>query len=484
MIKAPGSHPRRLPGLGALALSLSIGASAGAQELGVSSDLGERGGQTNVTTDGRLSVSDAFVFDNKDFDAHLIFLDVDLGLRRLAQVGEGHLNFKLDSRFMFDLTQDRNISTSEFTGVAVKNNERRFGETQTPADVRELYVELADLGSLDLQVGRVWIYQAGGAWADGANLIYHFDSQWAQGLFGGLRPDPFDYLPTTNRQTAGTFTEFTGDRAIFSAAYTAELLDGELDRHFAFSRGHWSVPMGDFTRSLFLSYFASIDLPNSGAEVDSPTATTFFTNATWWVTDNLNFSTHYARFATSKLRDPAQTAIKAEPNQEAILGNQVAQGPYDQIRLSAVQRFDHYHVYQQIDFRSRKLLDQERAIYYSAGVRDTGFLGTDIFLHGQVTVRNNFLSESTEFLLEGGTRFDSSVQLEGGLAFLTGTSLIGIQDQDVIFANARGSVDLLSSFTLSIDYELTAETNIQQEEIETAGDLLVHTIFSRLTYRL
>ncbi len=37
---------------------------------------------------------------------------------------------------------------------------------------------------------------------------------------------------------------------------------------------------------------------------------------------------------------------------------------------------------------------------------------------------------------------------------------------------------------LGLDYEAAIETNIIQEEDETAGDLVVHSIFGRLTYRL
>ena len=471
-------------GLVLLGALCGVGSGVGAQELGVGTEIGARGGQGGASVDGRFALRDAFVFDNQDFNVHLIFFDADLGVKRFAQVGSGHLNFKLDSRFMLDLTQDQDVSTSQFTGAEVKTNERRFGVTQTPADVRQLYIELEDLGSVDVQAGRVWLHQAGGAWADGANLVYHFNNRWSSGLFGGLQPDPFDYLPNADRQTAGLYADFLGERTSFSSAYTLQLLDGGLDRHFLFSRGHWSVPMGDFTKSLFLSYFASVDLPNSEIGLDNPVVTTFFTNASWWVTGNLNFSANYARFATSRLKDPKQQGFAAEPNQEALLGKLVAQGPYDQFRLSAVQRFDHYHVYQQIDFRTRERLDTEDAIYYLAGVRDNSFLGTDLALHGRVTVRNNFLSDSTEFLLESSYRFGGSLQLDAAAAFLTGTSEVALQDQDVIFTSARVSVDFTPDFYLALEYELTAETNIQQEELETAGDLLVHTIFSRLTYRL
>lgn len=450
-------------------------------------ELGDRGFVGKPTTyTGRFALRDVFSLDNQtDFGVHLLFLDADLNVQNLAAVGErGQVNFQLDSRFLLDFTQQEQVSTNEFTAAAVKRNERRFGVTQTFADVREAYFEVEKLGPVDVRAGRVWLYQAGGAWADGAQLNHRLSKTWSTGFFGGLQPDPFTFLPTTDRQTAGTYAAYEADRFQWSAAYTAQLFGGGLDRHFLFSRAHASVPVGDWGKSLFLSYYATLDMPNAEAQVDNPVLTTFFANSSYWVSDTLNFGFNYARFATQRLSDPRQRRFAAEENQRPLLGDLVNQGAYNQYRLSAVQRFSHYHVYQQIDIRDRDLIDERTAIYYRAGVRDNAFLGTQLYLHGRITVRNNFLSDSTEFMLESAYRFGSSFELSGATAYQTGRSLVSFQDQDVIFVNGRATYDFNPDLYLSLDYDLTVETNIQQEELETAGDLLVHTIFTRLTYRL
>lgn len=472
----------RTTGTLALLALLSLASLAQAQDAAVSAGVvGQRADAQGATKlDGRFSVRDVYSFDNQTgFDIHLSFLDADLRGQDLARVGGARLNFNLDSRFLLDWTGDTIIATSEFSRIPVRRQERRFGETQTFADVNQLYVQLEDLGPLNLTGGRVWLYEAGGAWVDGAHLELKFSDGWSAGFYGGLQPDPYDYLPTTDRQTSGSFVQFSGQRVQASLAYTTQLLNLTLDRHFVFSRAHWSVPTGTWSRSLFLSYYASLDLQN-----EDPTFTTLFTNASWWFNDALNFSAHYARFATSRIRDPAQRRALPDDNQRELLGNQINIGAYQQVRLSLTERFNHYNLYQQIDFRSRNQIDERSAIYYRAGVRDNGFLGTQLFLHGRLTVRNNFWSDSTEFMLESGYRFGTSLELDGALIYQTGRSLVANQSQDVYFGDLRATWSFTPEIYLSLDYNATLETGIIQEEDATQGDLLVHTLFSRFTYRL
>lgn len=463
-------------------LLLLWAAPAGAQDAVIAADgIGARAdAQGAAKLDGRFSVRDVYSFDSQTaFDVHLMFLDADLRGQDLARVGGAKLNFVLDSRFLFDLTGDEVIATSQFSRIPVRRQERRFGETQTFVDVNQLYVQLEDLGPLNVTGGRVWLYEAGGAWVDGGHLELKFAEGWSAGFYGGLQPDPYTYLPTTERQTTGSFVQYTGERFQASAAYTAQLFDLTLDRHFVFSRAHWSVPVSDWSRSLFLSYYASLDLQNQ-----DPTFTTLFGNASWWLNETLNLSAHYARFATARIQDPNQRRALPDDNQRDLLGNTINLGAYQQVRLSATERFGHYNLYQQIDFRSRNVLDDRSAIYYQAGLRDNDFLGTQLFLHGRLTVRNNFLSDSLEYMLESGYRFGPSLEVDGALIYQTGRSLVINQAQDVIFGDLRGTWSFTPDIYLSLDYNVTLETGIVQEEAETQGDLLIHTFFSRFTYRL
>jgi hypothetical protein len=237
--------------------------------------------------------------------------------------------------------------------------------------------------------------------------------------------------------------------------------------------------VGDWGKSLYTSYALSVDLQGG-----APLVTSAFLNASYWLNENLNFSTHYARFATVKLRDVRQQGFNADLQQQGILGQVVNTGAYDQLRLSAAQRYRNYHVYQQLDLRQRDTIDQRSATYYRAGLRDTDFLGSRIWLHGRVTLRNNFQSDSTEYLVDAGYRFGDNFDLEGSLIFQTGRATESNQSQDVYLGSVTAVFDLTTDIYLGVNYEAALETNILQEEDESSGDLVVHTFFARATYRL
>ena len=457
--------------------SLALGVGAQAQSVSSSAPVT---GPDATRVDGRLSLRDAYSTDNQTAnDIHILFFDADVRGRNLAEIAGGTLHFRLDGRFLYDITGDEVVSRSEYSSQVVRRNERRFGETQTFADVRELKVDLEGLGAVDVGLGRQWFPEAGGAWVDGGRVRLHFGEAWSTSVFGGLQPDPFDYLPTVDRQTGGAFVGYEGLHVQSSFGYTLTVFDGRLDRHWVFSRGHWAVPVGTWGKSLHTSYYLSADLQG-----DSPVVTAGFVNASYWLNETLNFSAHYARFATVKLRDERQRGFNADLQQQGVLGQVVNTGPYDQLRLSATQRYSHYNLYQQLDLRQRDTIDQRSAIYYRAGVRDSALFGTQLWLHGRVTLRNNFQSDSTEFLVESGYRFGDVFSLEGGLIFQTGRGVEANQSQDVYLGNIAGTLDVTPDFYLTLDYEAAIETNVLQEEDETAGDLLVHTVFARVTYRL
>ncbi|MBH24154.1 MAG: hypothetical protein CMH57_06820 [Myxococcales bacterium] len=458
-----------------------VGAAAQSGADGPGPGFAERGGQPNeARVDGRLALRDVYSFDNQTpWDVHILFLDSDVRAYDVAEVGSGALNLRLDSRLLFDLTQDDRVSEPSDTSPGLQRNERRFGVTQTVTDIRLLYAELEHLGPVDATLGRIWFYEAGGAWVDGGALKLHLSDDWSVAAFGGLAPDPIDWDLDTQRQTGGGFLAYRTRRADASLAYTTQLYDGALDRHYAFSRGHWSVPVGDTVQSLFLSYYGSLDLQN-----EDPVLTTVFTNASCWLNSTLNLSAHYARFATSRLRQ-TQQGPRPEDNQRDLLGEEINTGSYDQVRLAAAERFGgHYYLYQQLDYRQRDLLDRDSATYYRAGIRDSAVLGTQLALHSRVSVRNNFASDSSEFLAEGAYRFGDRFELEGAFIFQRGRSLIAEQSQDIYLINVAGTFDFTPDVYLTLDYELNSETNIVQEEQETAGNLNIHTVFTRLTYRL
>jgi len=449
-------------------------------------DFAERGGQPGgARYDGRLSLRDVFSVDSQtDNDIHILFADADFRGLDMARVADAKLNVRLESRFLLDFTQDEGLAnTSLFTDEAGarQRNERRFGETQTVADVRSAFAELEGLGRFDLSAGRIWFFESGGAWVDGLAATFHFADQWGATLFGGLQPDPYSYGLTAARQTAGTFVAFEDRTASWSLGYTLDLLDGGIDRHFVSSRGHWAVPW-TAVRGFFLSYYLTADLQTEA----SPQLTTAFANSSLWVNDTLNFGLNVARFSNIQyVRSHAETGGNfAEPNQRSLLGLDTNLGTYDQVRFSTAERFGGVYLYQQIDLRRRDTIAPGDATYYSVGVRDSDLLETGVFWHARLTVRNNFQSDSSELFVEVARQFGSTFELDGSVAFLTGRSQVAPQTQDVLVYDLRGVYNFSPALYFALDYELSQETNVVQEELETSGDLLVHTVFTRLTWRL
>ena len=112
-----------------------------------------------------------------------------------------------------------------------------------------------------------------------------------------------------------------------------------------------------------------------------------------------------------------------------------------------------------------------------------GCAGDDTDDSAEPSVLPDFVTCEGEVCRITGT-VTEDFELDAAFVYLTGRSQVAPQTQDVFVYDLRAVYNFTSSIYLSGDYELTQETNIVQEELETAEDLLVHTLFARLTYRL
>jgi hypothetical protein len=297
-----------------------------------------------VQATGRISLRSFYSADtggNRPFS--ITFLETDALVERLTD---------LDLRLMLDAT---------FIADVHEANERRFGETEGVAQVRQLYVEQPLLGGVaDVTVGRKLLAVAGNAWVDGLDLELWFDGKRSSvGAYGGLTPDRFDRSLTSKYQAAGGYATFHRDGLDVSAAYNAVLNEGAMDRQFAFNRVHWRVADG-----LFFSSYLVLDF------VDRPEITTFLATVDYTPNRILNFTLNLSRYSLEQWRNQQVYRNVVEANQALILGDEVIDLVYNRARLSASARLWRtlYH-YQSGELKVRSQ-DGREALFYTIGLRE------------------------------------------------------------------------------------------------------------------
>ena len=73
---------------------------------------------------------------------------------------------------------------------------------------------------------------------DGLEVIAMLPGKTRLGVYGGLRPDPAFYSPTTDYQAVGTYASYRQDGLNADLGYNL-VFAGELDRQFLYSRVHY-----------------------------------------------------------------------------------------------------------------------------------------------------------------------------------------------------------------------------------------------------
>ena len=182
----------------------------------------------------------------------------------------------LDARFLLDHTEV---------------NERRFGVTETVSRPRQLYVEEPRLiPHLEFSVGRRLISAAGNAWVDGLVLHHRVNSQVRIGLYGGLRPDPYDYSIAQEYQTFGIYSTFRTRGHSADLGANVILNDG-LDRQYVSARTH-----NQLHENLYLSLYSIVDT------LDGPD-TTFLGTLDYTPVERLNLILNYTRYSLEEYRN-------------------------------------------------------------------------------------------------------------------------------------------------------------------------------------
>jgi len=417
--------------------------------------------QTSPTIDGRVALRGLYsVADGPvSKDVMFGFLDVDLWAKNVTGLGTGLV---LDSTFLWDIT---------------KANERRFGETETIQQIRQLYVEQPKtLGSIKMSVGRRIITEAGNAWVDGVDARLSPTSDLTLGAYGGLRPDPADYSVTTTYQTAGLYGLLRRPGLSADFGYNA-IFRKEFDRQYLYGRAHYR-----FTKSLYLSVYSIIDT------LDEIEATTFLGTMDYSPAKGLNLTLNYSRYSVEAYRNQLIYRNITQLNQTLILGDEVIDLVYNRIRLSVSYRFwRRFYHYQSTEYK-RRSQDRKESWSYTIGLRNNNLLGRGTHIDVRAIFRNNFQSDSWLLALDADQDLSAGISVNFHATLFDGRTIDRFTERGRTFDEAQ-RVYLAGgalfwrpgkAHHLSAAYDGVYETELQDQRNQDA--LFIHTMMLRYAY--
>ena len=387
----------------------------------------------------------------------LAFLDTDARAGGLTRSG---LALRLDAGFVLDATEAQ---------------ERRFGETESLDQVRELYAEQPGLaGAIDLRVGRRLIPEAGNGWVDGLEGRVALTDGLSLGLYGGWAPDPVDYALRADHQALGGYLSVASGRLDLDLAYHVELADTALDRHFAFLRGHARA-----TDELFLATYAIVDM------VGGPNITTLLATTDYTPIQALTLTLNLSRYSVARYRDQTVYRNVLEPNQALLLGDEVAELVYNRAQLSAsVHAGGGLYHYQVIEHK-RRSQDGGRAWLYTIGARHDDAFGAGLRVDGHATLDDDFASDAWWTAVEVERDLGADWTLAARATWFDGRTVGRTTErgrtfdeaQSILLCGASALVRLDARHHVDVDYDLVFESELQ--DARNQDDLAIHTLMGR-----
>lgn len=399
--------------------------------------------------------------DGGNPDVTFGFLDTDA---RFAQLTESGLALRLDATFLLDVTEA---------------NERRFGETESLDQVRQLHAQHPLLDDrLVLTAGRQLLWDAGNAWVDGASAELRLDGDRAGvGLYGGLAPDPFDYALDPDAQAAGAYGVFTGDDLDAAVAYNGVVRGGELDRHFLFQRAHWRVMPG-----LYVADYLVVDFARE------PGITTLLASVDYSPVRPINLTLNLSQYSIEQYKDAQVYRNVVEPNQALILGDEVADLVYRRARLGASVRFwDHLYHYQSVEVKHRSQ-DAQEAYIYIIGLRDEDLFRTDLRADLSLQLHNGFESDSELVSLTLDRDFGASLSLDLRATYFDGRTVGRATERGRYFDEAQeiwlvgGGAVWRPARHHQLDAAYDAVYEAELQDLRNQDTLLIHTFMGRYAY--
>ncbi|MCA9538388.1 MAG: hypothetical protein KC620_05840 [Myxococcales bacterium] len=417
----------------------------------------DRAAADETKLDGQISLRGLYSADNADGPAvGILFLDTDAAADGLTTLG---LRLGLDATFLLDATDAR---------------ERRFGQTESIDQVRQLYVEQPELfGVLDVAVGRRIIRESGNGWVDGVDAELNLSPEATVGLYAGLSPDPIDYSLTLERQAGGVYGTWRNGRFDVEGGYNAEVKDKQLDRHYAFNRMHLRVTDRLVVATYLIADFAV-----------EPDVTTLLGSVDYTPIDPVNLTLNVSRYSTQQYRDRVIYRNVIEPNQALILGDEVIRNVYDRARLSASLRLGRWYHYQSVEYKHRSQ-DDRHAWLYTIGLRDDDLFGLGTRADLQAQIRNNFQSDSALIALDLEQDLSSTFSVNARVTFFDGRTIDVETEQARAFDEAARvllmglTLDWRASRSHRFDLSYDGVYEAELQDARNQGDLFVHTVMGR-----
>jgi hypothetical protein len=411
--------------------------------------------------DGRIALRSLYSTANGPVSRDVIynFLDLDFEGQHLNSWDTGLI---LDSIFLWDITEV---------------NERRFGETESFQRIHQLYIsQPLSENSWTLSVGRRVIPEAGNAWVDGLDLRLALDANIRLGVYGGLRPQPANYRPTTDYQTLGVYGIYRRSGITADIGYNVIIRDG-LDRQFIFGRAHYRI-----VPSLYFSLYSVIDT------LDEVEATTILGTVDYSPKKRLNLSLNYTRYSVEAYRNQGIYQNVTQLNQVLILGDEVIDLVYNRARLSVSYRFwRRFYHYQSVEYK-RRSQDRRESWAYTIGIRNSDLMGWGTRLDARAIFRNNFQSDSWVLATDVEHDLSSGLTLNGHATIFDGRTIDRFTERGRTFDEAQriylvgGALFWrpVRAHHLSMAYDGAYETDLKDQRNEAA--LFIHTLMARYAY--
>ncbi len=425
--------------------------------------------------DGRvaLRVIHSVYDDDRAPDVTFLFLETDAVAADLT--GPDGLRLQLDATFVVDQTND----VARLDGPAPAHD-RRFGRTESLDQVRQLYATQPKLfGQLDVSLGRMYVESAGNPWVDGLDIEFWLDKRRASiGLYGGVRPDPFDHSVSTDQQATGVYGTFHRDGFDSALGLNLVLRDGETDRQFLFNRTHTKL-----TDGLYLATYVTLDTAD---EVE--TAILLLT-VDYTPVRAFNITLSLTRYSLERYRDQTIYHDVVEENQAVILGDEVVDLLYQRARLSLTYRFYRTLVhYQWLEYKHRQQDDAD-AWFYTLGLREESLAGTGLEVDVRAALRNNFKSDSWRVGVDLAKDLPLRLSVSGWVSYLSARSIDhspGLPQrtfdelQEMLWIGLQLSWRPARTHHLHGVYDLRRETELQDARNSDAA--VVHTLMARYAW--
>lgn len=135
-----------------------------------------------------------------------------------------------------------------FKGRVRKAGSNDFNSQTPDYRVRDANLELKELfNKTDLVLGRQYVSALPGARLDGALLRFHRGEHYLYGLFGGMKPDPYEEHFNSDYSIAGAYGLYKNKQSRVTLGYATTWYKGKEDSSYLYGSGNYG-----FNRKMYI----------------------------------------------------------------------------------------------------------------------------------------------------------------------------------------------------------------------------------------